>query len=95
MTPGTYYYICEFHGGMNGQIIVSSSTAGSQADDTCQQGSPDRVINLLDEDRGVEIEWGRQENDQLRKGWRINPINVEYTDKPGQIYPRPNNYFGP
>ena len=93
--PGTYYYICEYHGSMNGQIIISAGTAGSQADDTCQQGSPDRVINLLDEDRGVEIEWGRQENDQLRKGWRINPINVEYTDKPGQIYPRPNNYFGP
>ena len=42
---------------MNGQIIISSGTAGSQADDTCQQGSPDRVINLLDEDRGAEIEW--------------------------------------
>ena len=93
--PGTYYYICQFHGSMNAQIIVSAGTAGTQADDTCQQGSPDRVINLLDEDRGVEIDGGRQENDQLRKGLRINTLNVEYTDKPGQIYPRPNNYFGP
>ena len=93
--PGTYYYICQFHGSMNAQIIVSGGTAGTQADDTCQQGSPDRVINLLDEDRGVEIDGGRQENDQLRKGLRINTLNVEYTDKPGQIYPRPNNYFGP
>ena len=23
VTPGTYYYICQFHSGMNGQIIVS------------------------------------------------------------------------
>ena len=96
VTPGTYYYICEFHGSMNGQIVISSGAGGSQADDTCQQGSPDRVLNLFDEDRGPEVsEGGRQENDQLRKGWRINPINVEYTDKPGQIYPRPNMYFGP
>ena len=93
--PGTYYYICQFHGSMNAQIIVSAGTAGTQADDTCQQGSPDRVINLLDEDRGVEIDGGRQENDQLRKGLRINTLNVNYTDKPGQIYPRPNTYFGP
>ena len=94
-TPGTYYYICEYHGSMNGQIIISAGTAGTQADNTCQQGSPDRVINLLDEDRGAEIDGGRQENDQLRKGLRINTLNVEYTDKPGQIYPRPNTYFGP
>jgi hypothetical protein len=81
---------------MNGQIIISAGTAGSQADDTCQLGSPDRVINLLDEDRGPELEHGgRQENDQLRKGLRINTLNVNYTDKPGQIYPRPNTYFGP
>ena len=93
--PGTYYYICEYHGSMNGQIIISAGTAGTQADNTCQQGSPDRVINLLDEDRGAEIDGGRQENDQLRKGLRINTLNVEYTDKPGQIYPRPNIYFGP
>ena len=93
--PGTYYYICQFHGSMNAQIIVSAGTAGTQADDTCQQGSPDRVINLLDEDRGAEIDGGRQENDQLRKGLRINTLNVNYTDKPGQIYPRPNTYFGP
>ena len=94
-SPGTYYYICEYHGSMNGQIIISAGTAGSQADVTCQQGSPDRVINALDEDRGAEIDGGRQENDQLRKGLRINTLNVNYTDKPGQIYPRPNTYFGP
>jgi plastocyanin len=23
VTPGTYYYICQFHGGMVGQIIIS------------------------------------------------------------------------
>lgn len=95
VAPGTYYYICQFHGSMNSQIIVSSGTAGTQADDTCQQGSPDRVINLLDEDRGAEIDGGRQENDQLRKGLRLDTLNVDYTDKPGQIYPRPNIYFGP
>ena len=93
--PGTYYYICEYHGSMNGQIIISAGTAGTQADDTCQQGSPDRVINLLDEDKFIELDGGRQENNQLRKGLRINTLNVNYTDKPGQIYPRPNTYFGP
>ena len=80
---------------MNGQIVISAGTAGSQADDTCQQGSPDRVLNLLDEDKFIELDGGRQENDQLRKGLRINTLNVNYTDKPGQIYPRPNTYFGP
>ena len=54
-----------------------------------------RTINLLDEDRGAEIDGGRQENDQLRKGLRLDTLNVDYTDKPGQIYPRPNIYFGP
>jgi len=95
VAPGTYYYICQFHGGMNSQIIVSAGTQGTQADVTCQQGSPDRVVNLLDEDRFAELDVGRQENDQLRKGLRLDTLNVNYNDKPRQVYPRPNNYFGP
>ena len=26
VTPGTYYYICQYHGGMNGEITVSADT---------------------------------------------------------------------
>jgi len=27
VTPGTYYYICQFHGGMVGQIVISQPPA--------------------------------------------------------------------
>lgn len=37
---GTYYYQCTVHGGMNGPIVVIASSQGTQADITCQQGSP-------------------------------------------------------
>lgn len=40
VTPGTYYYQCTVHGSMWGAIEVQESNQGSQADITCQQGSP-------------------------------------------------------
>ena len=26
VTPGTYYYVCDVHGGMNGEIVVQHDT---------------------------------------------------------------------
>ena len=47
--PGTYFYQCSMHGGMNGQIVVQSPTGvlgqdGNFADPTCQKDSPNLYI---------------------------------------------------
>ena len=47
--PGTYFYQCSMHGGMNGQIIVQNPTGvlgqdGNFADPTCQKDSPNLYI---------------------------------------------------
>ena len=40
VTPGTYYYNCEYHGGMEGNIIVqANSTSGQSGDDVTITGT--------------------------------------------------------
>ena len=48
-TPGTFYYQCSLHNGMNGQIVVQAPTGvlgqnGNFADPTCQKDSPNQYI---------------------------------------------------
>ena len=40
VTPGTYYYNCQYHGGMEGQIVVqANNTAGQSGDDITITGT--------------------------------------------------------
>ena len=46
VTPGTYYYICQYHSGMTGRIFVGpGSTTGSFADNTKSGRSPNAVLH--------------------------------------------------
>ena len=90
-SAGTYYYQCSLHTAMYGEIIVQAPAgalgqAGNHGDDTCQQGSPNRVI------LGVNP---RPTSGQMGTWYHNLKGNRLTTPKPttsGVVFPRTNNY---
>ena len=83
VTPGTYYYQCTVHSSMNGQINVQSSDQGSQADNTCQQGSPNLELRAVNERQDV-----------IDSGGFVDHLNfTRRFEKSNQLYPRRKSIF--
>ena len=60
-TPGTYYYICQYHSSMQGQIIVSANETmcpainiGALDDDTFQGSNAERKVNYSDMGEAID-----------------------------------------
>tara|TARA_B100002019_G_scaffold292985_1_gene318126 strand:+ start:3285 stop:5375 length:2091 start_codon:yes stop_codon:yes gene_type:complete len=81
VTPGTYYYICQYHSGMTGRIFVGpGSTTGSFADNTKSGRSPNAVLHA------ASIRPATGYLAQLTK--KIRP-----TAPSGQRFPRPRYLY--
>ncbi len=94
VTPGTYYYICESHGQMSGEIVITSDATNN----TSLQGAPNWYLyheqpRKLPTDVGITYYGNEGSNQQMP----VPRGNHKYrkTDVQGQLFPRRNILFKP